>query len=166
MFSHAIVQWNCNIISYSRYFLTTFCTSFTKRVHNSKETVTVQGLLLLTVGYLFISTFSFLLYLHTTSWRYKRDYLHASIDIFFILSSILLTRCRNIRLFYITFVLTMQKRSWFEPGPLSPLFLATPLIRQIEWEVKRKTQFCHYHKERSFATNYFIFWKFNFRNPL
>ena len=30
---------------------------------------------------LFKSTFSFLLFLYTTSWRYKRDYLHTSINI-------------------------------------------------------------------------------------
>ena len=152
MFSHAIVQWNCNIISYSRYFLTTFCTSFTKRVHNSKETVTVQGLLVLTVGYLFISTFSFLLYLHTTSWRYKRDYLHASIDIFFILSSILLTRCRNIRLFYITFVLTMQKKVliWTWP-PQSTISSYAPdktnrmgsKTQNAVLPLSQRTQFCN-----------------------
>ena len=31
----------------------------------------------------FIITFSFLLFLYTVSWRYKRDYLHVSIDILF-----------------------------------------------------------------------------------
>ena len=90
-------------------FFNKFCTSFWKRVHNSKEIVNIQGLFVLTVGYvdmttypltkyyyiiervyfiyrlfiLFISTFSFLLFLYTVSWRYKRDYLHASIDILF-----------------------------------------------------------------------------------
>ena len=32
---------------------------------------------------LFISALSFLLFLYIASWRYKRDYLHASIDILF-----------------------------------------------------------------------------------
>ena len=32
---------------------------------------------------LFIGTFSFLLFLYSVSWRQKRDYLHASIDILF-----------------------------------------------------------------------------------
>ena len=32
---------------------------------------------------LFIITFSFLLFLYSVSWRYKNDYLHASIDILF-----------------------------------------------------------------------------------
>ena len=31
--------------------LTTFCTIFWKRVHNSKEIVNIQGLFVLTVGY-------------------------------------------------------------------------------------------------------------------
>ena len=76
-------------------FLTTFCTSFWKRVHNPKEIVNPQGLFVLAVGYvdvktypltkysyiierlyfiyrlfkLFNSTFSFLLFLYTVSWR-------------------------------------------------------------------------------------------------
>ena len=52
---------------------------------------------------LFISTFSFLLFLYTVSCRYKKDYLHTSIDILFKLCSILfilLTWWRNIRLLY------------------------------------------------------------------
>ena len=57
--------------------------------------------------------------------RCKRDYLHASIDILF-LSSMLLTLWKNIRHFYTMSVLTIQKRSRFEPGPLSP---STPLYQ-------------------------------------
>ena len=46
---------------------------------------------------LFISTFSFLLFLYTVSWKYKWDYLHASIDI----------------LFYIVFyIINMMKKHW------------------------------------------------------
>ena len=87
-------------------------------MHNSKEIVNIQGLFVLTVGYvdmttypltkyyhrdispwnyytvervyfiyrlliLFISTLSLLLILYTVSWRYKRDYLHAGIDVLF-----------------------------------------------------------------------------------
>ena len=52
-------------------FLATFCTSFWRKVHNSKEIVNIQGLFAFTVSYLFISTFSFLLFLHTVSWRYE-----------------------------------------------------------------------------------------------
>ena len=111
----------------------------------------IQGLFVLTVGYvymttypltkydyimervcficrlfiLFISTLSFLLFLYTVSWRYKRDYLHASIDILFV-SSMLLTLWKNIRHFYTMSVLTIQKRSRFEPGPPSP---STPLYQ-------------------------------------
>ena len=110
-------------------------------MHNLKEIANLQDLFVLTVGYvdmttysltkyyyiaervyfihrlfiLFISRFSFLLflYLYAVSWRYKRDYLHASIDILF--------------LFYTTFVLTIQKRSRFEPAPPSSLFVAARL---------------------------------------
>ena len=48
----------------------------------------------------------------------------------FTLYSILLTRLRNVILFNTTFALTTQKRSRFEPGPPSPLFVATPLYLQ------------------------------------
>ena len=113
-----------------------FCTSFWKRVHNSKEIVNIQDLFVLTVGnvdmttypltkyyyiiekvyfiyrlfVLFISTFQFLLFLYTASWRYKRDHPHDSIYILlYIMFWILLTRWRNIRLFYNTFVLRYIK---------------------------------------------------------
>ena len=78
-------------------------------MYNSKEIVNIQGLFVLTVGYvdvdtnpltkyyyiiervylilrlfiLFITMFSFLLFLYTVSWRHKRNYLHASIDLLF-----------------------------------------------------------------------------------
>ena len=77
-------------------------------MHNLKEIVNIQGLFVLTVGYvdvntypltkyyyimervylirlfiLFITTFSFLLFLYTVSWRRKRNYFHASIDLLF-----------------------------------------------------------------------------------
>ena len=90
-----VVQWN-----YLIYFhvggssLTTFCNSFRKRVHNSKEIVNLQSLLVLSFGYVdiktykyyyiiervlfiyrffisFISTFSFLLFLYTVSFFTK-----------------------------------------------------------------------------------------------
>ena len=76
-------------------------------MYNSKEIVDLEGFFILSVSYvdmttypatkyyfiierlyviyrllvLIISTFSFLLFLYTISWRYKRDYLHARIDI-------------------------------------------------------------------------------------
>ena len=90
---------------------------FWKRVHNSKEMLNLQGLfVVLTVGYvdmtiypltkyyyiieklyfiykffiLFISTFSFLLFLYTVSWRYKRDCLHANKEYrYFVLHNVL-----------------------------------------------------------------------------
>ena len=76
-------------------------------MYNSKEIVDLEGFFIWSVSYvdmttypatkyyfiierlyviyrllvLIISTFSFLLFLYTVSWRYKRDYLHARIDI-------------------------------------------------------------------------------------
>ena len=87
-----------NTLSNSRFFfnfLITFCTSFWKVVHNSKEIVNLQVLFVWTVGYvniksypltdyfyiferanfiyklfiLFVSTFSLFLFLCTVSWR-------------------------------------------------------------------------------------------------
>ena len=110
MSNQLIVQWNYITHFHIRdSFLTTFCRSFWKRAHNSKEIVNIQGLFVLTVGYvdvttypltkyyyiiervyffykvfvLFISTLSILLFLYTVLWRYKRYYLHASTDILF-----------------------------------------------------------------------------------
>ena len=160
MSSQLIVQWNYVIYFHIRgSFLTTFCTSSWERVHNSKEIVNIQGLFVATVGYvdvttysltnyyniieriyfiyrfliLFISTLSFLLFLYTVLWRYKRYYLYASIDVCFILCFILLTqwRNRNIRFFYTTFLLTIQRRSQFESASPSPLFVATPLAEVL-----------------------------------
>ena len=82
MFSQLPVQWNYIIYFHIRaFFLTTFCTNFWKRVHNSKEIVNLQGLFVLTVGYVDMKT-------------YPLTY----------------------TLFYIAFVLTIQKKSRFEPG--------------------------------------------------
>ena len=56
--SQLIVQWNNVIYFHIRgSFLTTFCTSFSKRVHNSKEIVTLQGFFVLTVIYVDIKTY-------------------------------------------------------------------------------------------------------------
>ena len=81
---------------------------------NLKEIVNIQVLFVLTLGYvdmatypltkyyyitervyfiytlfiLLISTLSSLLFLYTVSWRYKKDYLHASIDILFYIRKI------------------------------------------------------------------------------
>ena len=65
-------------------------------MHNSKEIVNLEGLFVLTVGYVDMKTYP-------------------------------LTKYYYIGFFYIAFVLTIQKRFRFEPGPPSPLFLATPL---------------------------------------
>ena len=110
--NQTIVQQNYIIYFHIQgSFLTTFCTSFWKRAHNSKEIVNIQGLFVLIIGYvvmktytltkyyyiiarvyfiyrlliLFITTFSFLMFLYTLSCRQKRDYLHASSYRYFVL---------------------------------------------------------------------------------
>ena len=56
--SQPIFQWKYIIYFYIRdAFLATFCTSFWKKVHNSKEIVNMQGLFVLTVGYVDMNTF-------------------------------------------------------------------------------------------------------------
>ena len=57
--------------------------------------------------------------------------------------SLLLTRWRNIRPFYTTFVLKIQKRSRFGPAlPPSPLVVATPLNNIV---------YCHLSFVKTFA---------------
>ena len=100
-----IVHNSKKIVNLLVSFLSTFYTSFRKIVHNLKEIVNLLGLLAclfvdiktypLTKYYyfyervyfiyrlfiLFISTFSFLRFLYSVSWRYKRDYRQASINV-------------------------------------------------------------------------------------
>ena len=142
MSSQPIVQWNYVMYFHIRgSFLTTFCTSFWERVHNLKEIVNIQGLFVATVGYVDVTTYSLTNYhyiiLFTVCLYYSSVHCHSccfyiqyyggirdiiSMPVCFILCSILLTewRNRNIRFFYTTFVLTIQKRSRFEPA--SPQF--------------------------------------------
>ena len=56
--STQLIQWNYIVYFHiGGSFLTTFCTSFMKRLHNSKEIVNLLGLLVLTVGYVDIKTY-------------------------------------------------------------------------------------------------------------
>ena len=91
-------------------------------MHNLKKIVNLQGLFVLAVSYvdmttypltkyyyiieresfiyrlfmLFISAFSFSTFLYTVSWRYKRgDYLHASIDILFYVMFYIINRTKK-----------------------------------------------------------------------
>ena len=123
MFSQSIVQWNYIIYFHIRgSFFNNFLHHFWKRVNNSKGIVNLQGLLMLIVVYvdmttypltkyyyiieresfiyrlfmLFISAFSFSTFLYTVSWRYKRgDYLHASIDILFYVMFYIINRTKK-----------------------------------------------------------------------
>ena len=134
--SQPIVQWNYVIYFHIRG---SFLTSFQRRVHNLKGIVNIQGLFLLTVGYIdmttilqtkyyyiidrayfiyrlfvfFISILSSLLLFYAASWRHKRDYLHASLGILFYIHN-----KETLGPFCTTFVLTIQKRPQFESGPL------------------------------------------------
>ena len=79
-------SWNYIVYFHIRgSFFNNFPPSFWKRVHTSKEIVYLQGLFVLTVGYVDMKTYP-------------------------------LTKYYYIRVFYIAFVLTIQKRSRFEPG--------------------------------------------------
>ena len=49
-------------------FLTAFCTSFWKKVHNSKEIVNLQGLYVLTGSYVDIKTYIYQLYYISTKY--------------------------------------------------------------------------------------------------
>ena len=58
MSNQLIAQWNYIMHFHIRgSFLATSCTSFWKRVHNSKEIVNLQVLFVLTVGYVDIKTY-------------------------------------------------------------------------------------------------------------
>ena len=150
-----------NIVIFVVLFLTTFCTSFWKRVHNSKDIVNIQGLFVLTVGYLdmityllknyyyiiervyftirlfllFISIYYFILAIFiTVSRRHKRHYLHGSKDIlFYVMFYIIITRP----------YLRYKKVSICTCSPFPPpsrLFVATPLIRKDFLELGRCEQ--------------------------
>ena len=81
MSSQPIVQLNYIIYFHIRgSFLTTFCTSFWKRVHNSKEIVNIQGLLILTVGYIDMIIYPLTKYYYIT----ERVYLVYRLFILFI----------------------------------------------------------------------------------
>ena len=121
-------------------------------MHNSKEIVNIQVLLVLTVGYvdmatylltkyyyiiervyliytlfiLFISTLSLLLFFYTVSWSYTRDYLHTSIEILFYIRKIE----ERLDSFIPSSYLRYKKGPDLNLPPLphrSPLFVATPL---------------------------------------
>ena len=108
--SQLIVKQNYIIYFHTQgSFSTAFCISFWKKVHNLKEIVNYTRIVcfdrwlrrydhistnkvllyywrvyfVYRLFILLITTFSFLLFLYTVSWRYKIDYLHASIDILF-----------------------------------------------------------------------------------
>ena len=75
---------------------------------------------------LFISTFSFLLFLYTVSWKYKSDYLHASIDIlFYIMLHIINTTMKQSSIWCSYF---RYKKGPDLNLPPSPLFVTTPLM--------------------------------------
>ena len=130
--------------------LTPISTAFWKIAHNLKEIVNVQVLFVLTVGYinmtttplrkycyiikgayfiyrlfiLFISTLSLFMFFYTVSWRCNRDYLHASLDVLFYIKFCVINSTKKhetLRLLYTIFVLSIHRRSRFEPTlPVPP----------------------------------------------
>ena len=147
MSSQLIAQWNYKVL-----FITTFCHSFRKRVYYSKEIVHLQGLFVLTVSFvdiktypitkyyyiiervyfiyrlfiLFISTFSFLLFIFSTIEVQERlppcQYRYFVLN-YAILYSTLLTWSRNIGLFYTDCVLTIEKKVQIWTWPLPVYYL-------------------------------------------
>ena len=123
MSSQLIVQWNYKIYIYiCGSFFINFLHHFLEKSEKFKRscksarfvyfdlwlrryqnictlcmTIVLKEYILIVGCILFISTFSFLLFLYRVSWKYKQDYLHASIDI----------------LFYIMFyIINMMKKHW------------------------------------------------------
>ena len=138
-------------------FLITLCTSSWKRVHKSNKTVNIQGLFVLTIGYvdvttylptnyyyiiervyfvyrffvLFIRTLSFLLLLYAASWRYKRDYLHASIDILFYIMFYIINTMKKHKtlLYHVRSYNTKEVLIWtWAPPPQSTICSYAPYI--------------------------------------
>ena len=68
--------------------------------------------------YIFILVVFFIQYIYNLF--YKRDDLHPSIDISFYIMFYIINTMKLNRQFFTTFVLTIQKRSRFEPSPLVP----------------------------------------------
>ena len=152
MSSQPIVQWNYVMYFHIRgSFFKNFLHHLLKRVDNLKEIVNMQSLFVLTVVYvdmttypptkhfciiervyfiyrlfiLFVSTLSFLLFL------FKRDYLHASINIlFYTMFYIINTMKKHQTLLYHDPIYNTKIRSRFEPGLPSPLVAATPLCTE------------------------------------
>ena len=144
-------------------------------MHNSKEIVNIQGLFVLTVGYvdmttypltkyyyiiervyfiyrlfvLFISTLPFLLLLHAALWRYKRDYLHASINILYYVIS---TMKKQTLLYHVLSYNTKKVPIWTWPSqpticsyaPVSPyccfLYFYISMFQNWELFIKEKTK--------------------------
>ena len=87
MSSQPIVQWN-SIIYFQTgasffYVLTISSNSFWKRLHNSKEIVNLQGLFVLTVGYLDMTTYPLTKYYYVI----KRAYFIYKFFIFLLFTS-------------------------------------------------------------------------------
>ena len=123
MFVQPIVQYTYIIYFHPRgFFFNNFLQYLIrKRVYNSKEIVDLEFFFILSFSYvdmttypatkyyfiierlyviyrllvLIISTFSFLLFLYTISWRYKTDYLHGSIDILFYIMFYIINRMKK-----------------------------------------------------------------------
>ena len=89
---------------------------------------------------LFISTFSLLLFLYRVTWKYKRDYLHASVDVLFYIMFYIINMIKDIGLFYTAFMPTIKKFQ-FESARPSILFGLVKNAR-LHWGSSRKKDLC------------------------
>ena len=99
-------------------------------MNNSKEIVNLQDLLVLNVGYQNCrhqNTYPRTKYYHIIERVHFFKVVCIIYQYIFILA-VFIYSIMELRLYYTAFVLTIQKRSRFEPGPSSPFYVATPLL--------------------------------------
>ena len=114
MFSQSIVQWNYIIYFHIRgSFFNNFLHHFWKRVNNSKGIVNLQGLLMLIVVYVDMTTYPL------TKHYYIIERVYFIYQLFILFISIFSYLYLYFHI-YTTFVLTIQKRSRYKPAPPPP----------------------------------------------
>ena len=84
---------------------------------------------------LFISTLSLLLILYTVSWKYKRDYLHAGIDILFYVMFCIINTMKKRWHFLLQIFFFFRKKSFYAKQRFYPE--KKPLMRKTFFQKKR-----------------------------
>ena len=107
---------------------------------------------------LFISSFSFLLFLYTVSWKCKRVYLHASIDISFYIMFYIIITIKKTLLYYIRTYDRKKVLIWACYPSHSLLFVATPLnwLHQLPFFNNDKHK-CLKRLQETVSIIYFVF---------